>query len=310
MSDPHTTAGRWPDFLVIGAGRAGTTSLHRYLARHPDVFLPKTKAPSHWYAVGRPGVHDLPASFVRSETAYRALFADSERAQVCGEVSPVYLAATDVAAKAVERMPDIRVVAILRHPVDRVYARWVARRRDGLEAQSTFEALIDAEAATLEQVEDAHATYLAGGIVSPMLHTWFDLIPADRRLVLWFEDFARDTAGVMRTVCDFIGVNPSLDLGTAQAHNASGGRIRNPLLRAAWAGSYPLRRLVRPFMPAVARDAAFRLATRGVSPLPLATPTRARLTALYADEIRALGALTGRDLSAWLEPAAAGMRRA
>lgn len=305
VSTSEASEGRWPDFLVVGAGRAGTTSLHQYLARHPDVYLPTTKAPSYWYAVARPAAAELPASFVRSERTYKSLFGGCRADQRCGEVSPVYLAATDVPARVVSQCPDIRIVLILRHPVDRVYARWVARRRDGLEPTPTFEALLDKEWSQPLERDDAHATYMASGIVTPTLRQWFALVPEERRLVLWFEDFARDTGGSMRTVCRFLGVRDDVDLGTARRHNASGGRIRHPLVRGIWAASFPLRRAVRPLVPVSLRDAAFRLATRRVDALPLAAETRARLTARYAEEIRSLAELTGRDLTAWLGPTTA-----
>ncbi|GAB1343724.1 sulfotransferase [Gemmatimonas sp.] len=301
-STSATSEGRWPDFLVVGAGRAGTTSLHQYLARHPDVYLPKAKAPSYWYAAARPATAQLPAGFVRSEHTYKSLFGGCRADQRCGEVSPVYLAATDVPARVMAQCPDMRIILILRHPVDRVYARWVARRRDGLEPTPTFEALLDQEWAHPLERDDAHATYMASGIVTPTLREWFALVPEERRLVLWFEDFARDTAGSMRTVCRFLGVRDDIDLGTARRHNASGGRIRHPWVRGIWAASFPLRRAVRPLVPVSWRDAAFRLATRRVDALPLAADTRARLTARYAKEIRALAELTGRDLTAWLGP--------
>jgi len=300
MSAAPDTEGRWPDFLVIGAGRAGTTSLHRYLSRHPDVFLPATKAPSYWYATARQARTDLPSSFVRSRQAYRSLFRDARPGQRCGDVSPVYLAAMDVPPRVIDDAPSVRVVALLRHPVDRVYARWVARRRDGLEPTRTFEELVARELREPVFREDAHATYLASGIVAPVLARWFELVPPDRRLVLWYEDFARDTAACMREVCRFLGVRDDVDLGTARSHNASGGRIRHPVVRSLWAASFPVRQAVRPLIPAAWRDAAFRTVTRDVVRMPLAADTRARLTEAYTPEIHALEALTGRDLSTWL----------
>jgi Sulfotransferase family len=292
-----------PHFLVIGAGRAGTTSLHHYLGQHPRIFLPRVKAPSYWYAAGVPDAmaSTLPASFVRDAAAYDALFADSPPGHVRGEVSPVYLASTAVAPRVAAALPGIRVVAMLRHPVDRVYARWVARRRDGLEPTATFEALIAQEREQPLVRPDAHATYLAGGMVSHVLRTWYDAIPSDQRLVLWFDDFARDSAASMRSVCRFLGVDETAPIDTSRSHNRSGGRIRNPLVRAAWSASYPLRRGLRPFVPQPLRDRAFQLATKQVDRLPMSPDTRAQLTELYRDEIRALSNLTGRDLSSWLD---------
>ncbi|AMW06038.1 sulfotransferase family protein [Gemmatimonas phototrophica] len=291
-----------PHFLVIGAGRAGTTSLHHYLSQHPQIFLPRVKAPSYWYAVGVPDAmaSTLPASFVRDAAEYDALFANSSPGHVRGEVSPVYLASTAVAQRVAATLPAIRIVVMLRHPVDRVYARWVARRRDGLEPTATFEALIAQERDQPLIRPDAHATYLAGGMVSHVLRSWYDAIPADQRLVLWFDDFARDSAASMRTVCRFLGVDDTVPLDTSRSHNRSGGRIRNPMVRAVWSASYPLRRSVRPLVPQALRDRVFQLATSQVDRLPLADETRAQLTDLYRDEILALANLTGRDLSSWL----------
>lgn len=291
-----------PHFLVIGAGRAGTTSLHHYLAQHPQLFLPRTKAPSYWYAVGveRARQSTLPATFVRDAAAYEALFASAPPGHLRGEVSPVYLASTDVAARVATALPATRVVAILRNPVDRVYARWVARRRDGLEPIDHFESLIDAECRLPLVRTDAHATYLAGGMVSHVLRTWYEAFPAEQRLVLWFDDFARDSAQSLRDVCRFLGVDEAATVDTSQSHNRSGGRIRNPVVRAAWSASLPLRRALRPIVPRTLRDRAFQLATRDVDRLPLAPETRDRLTELYREEILSLAALTGRDLSSWL----------
>jgi hypothetical protein len=116
---------------------------------------------------------------------------------------------------------------------------------------------------------------------------------------MWYEDFARDTATAMRELCRFLGVREDIDLGTSTAHNASGGRISNPFVRAVWAASFPVRKLVRPLVPDTWRDAAFHLATRRTVRVPLATDTRKRLIEAYTPEIEALSALTGRDLSFW-----------
>jgi hypothetical protein len=213
----------------------------------------------------------------------------------------VYLASTAVAPRVAMALPATRVIAILRNPIDRVYARWVARRRDGLEPFASFEALVEHERGLPLVRADAHATYLAGGMVSHVLRTWYEAFPAEQRLLLWFEDFARDSASSMRTVCQFLGVDASMTIDTTHSHNRSGGRIRNPLVRAAWSASYPLRRTLRPIVPRALRDRAFQLATQKVDRLPLSSQTRAQLCEIYRDEIVSLSQLTGRDLSAWLD---------
>ncbi len=294
-----------PSFLVIGAGRAGTTSLHYYLAQHPGIFMPSVKAPSYWYAMDLHGsplashAEQVPSSFVTSAPAYAGLFAGCAPSRVAGEVSPVYLASTRVAARIAHEHPGMRIVSILRNPVDRVYARYLARRRDGLEPIASFEALVERESTSPLVVDDAHATYLAGGMVSHVLRTYHDAFPESQRLTLWFDDFARDTPGAMRTLFRFLQVDDSAPVDVAQSHNRSGGRIRNPAVRRAWAASYPVRRALRPWLPAAWRDRAFLAVTRDVDRLPMHPDTRAGLIELYRTEIDALSALTGRDLTFW-----------
>lgn len=296
-----------PDFVVVGAGRAGTTSMHAYLAQHPQVFIPARKSSGFFYAVdltGSPFEHDrrgLPEWFIADPEAYRALYRACRPEQVAGDVSPVYLASTRVAERIAAWRPDARIVVILRNPVDRVYSRWVGRRRDGLEPIASFEALVDREAEAPLVREDAQAAYLAGGMVSHVLQTYLDRFPADRIRILFFEDFASDTAAAMARVCRFLGVDDGFRFDLTTIHNRSGGRIRNPAIGAAWAASAPLRRAIRPLLPSRWRDAAFHRVTARTDRVPLSPSVRRRLAELYRDEVATLSRMTGRDLGHWLE---------
>ena len=297
-----------PDFIVIGAGRAGTTSLHEYLAQHPEIFIPPQKSPSFFYArdlsgsplAGAP--HAIPPWFVRGEADYRKLFETPRRSCLAGEVSPVYLASTRVAARIAQWRPDAKIIAIMRHPVDRVHSRFVARRRDGLEDTPTFEELVEREASETLVRDDAHATYLAGGMVSHYLRTYFEHFPARSISIHFYEDFARDTAGVVAEICRFLGVDDRFRFDLGRIHNRSGGRIRSPTVGGLWAASEPLRRALRPLWPKHLRDAAFRRVTATTEKVPIEPGTRGRLIEIYRRDILELQELTGRDLSVWLRP--------
>lgn len=303
MTAPH----RRPDFVVVGAGRAGTTSLHAYLAQHPHVFIPARKSSGFFYAMdlgGSPYEADrrgLPEWFISDSEAYQALYHPCRPDQAAGDVSPVYLASTRVAARIAAWQPDARIVVILRNPVDRVYSRWVGRRRDGVEPIASFEALVDGEADTPLVRDDAQAAYLAGGMVSHIIQSYVDRFPPDRIHILFFEDFATDTAAAMSGVCRFLGVDDSFRFDLTTIHNRSGGRIRNPVLGAAWAASARLRRAIRPLLPSRWRDAAFRQVTANTDRVPLSPTVRRRLIELYRGEVGTLSRMTGRDLRHWLE---------
>lgn len=296
-----------PNFLVIGAGRAGTTSLGRYLGQHPDVYIPDVKAPSHFFCqdLGRiddPSLRLVTRNyFVPDPADYEALFDGVRGETAIGEVSPVYLATVEAAARIASRLPDMKLIAMLRNPVDRVYARFVARRRDGLEKRSEFADLVREEREQPLIREVAFGTYLAGGFCSHFLRTYFDRFPRERIRIHLFEDFQRDSAAVMADLFDFLEVDASFVVDTSARHNQSGGMIRNRVVRGVWTGSALLRAALRPYVPAAARDAVFSAVTGDLVPVPLDPGLRAELTELYREEIETLEELLDRDLSDWRE---------
>lgn len=297
-------AGPGPEFFVIGAGRSGTTSLHQYLAQHPQIFV-AAKNPAFFYAcdlVGSPFEHDpssLPADFVRSRDEYERRYAAAPSGAMRGDVSPVYLASTRVAGRIARSLPSAKLIAILRDPVDRVYSRYVSRHRDGLESAPTFEALVEHELAEPLVRDDAHGSYLPGGMTSHFLQTYIDHFPREHVAIHLFEDFARSTSATMREVCRFLGVDDGFAFDLSRIHNQGGGRIRNRSMGRLWAASEPLRRGLRPFLPKGLRDRAFRKVTADSEPVPMSTATRRRLREVYADDVARLAKLTGRDLSHW-----------
>lgn len=294
-----------PDFFVIGSGRSGTTSLHRYLSQHPQLFL-APKNPSYFYAcdLGRTPLEGspeaLPPYFVRDAEKYRNLFAEVPAGMHAGDVSPVYLASTHVAGRIASHNPGAKLIALLRNPVDRVFSRYVARHRDGLEHTPTFEELVERESREPVQREDAHASYLPGGMTSHFLQTYFDVFPRENIAIWFYEDFASDTGRVMREISRFLGVREDFPFDVSRIHNRGGGRIKNRMIGKIWAASEPLRRSLRPLLPRKFRDRAFRKVTADTERVSVRPETRQRLVEIYREDIAQLGRMTGRDLSAWL----------
>ena len=293
-----------PTFLVIGAGRSGTTSLHEYLAQHPQVFMCAEKSPNFFVAGDPlpdwegPGLRAMARQWVSDAEAYEALFAGAGTALARGDVSPVYLQSLNAPARIKARYPDVRLVAILREPVERAYAHYMGRRRDGLDRRASFADVVAEELARPMPDTVAFGSYLACGRYHHFLRPYYDLFPRDRIRVYLHEDMTRDAAALMRDVFGFLGVDAGFqpDLGRRSGQT---GVVGHPLARFLWTRSVGLRTALRPWLPRALRDRAAKVVFRQLDRPPLDPDLRARLRPLFADDVRQLQDLIGRDLSHW-----------
>jgi hypothetical protein len=206
-----------PTFLLIGAQRSGTTSLFHDLCLHPHVVGSTVKE-----------VHFFDHEYARGLDWYRAFFLPGRRsararrkgaAVMAGEATPYYLFHPGVPRRVAEAIPDVRLLVILRNPVDRAYSHYrksVAQRVE----QLSFEGALAAEERRLGGVErrlvepghrsfqHRHHSYVARGLYAEQLERWFALFPRERFLVLRAEDFFSRPDDTYSTVLDFLGVAP------------------------------------------------------------------------------------------------------
>ena len=293
-----------PNFLIIGAGRAGTTSLHHYLRQHPEVFMPERKEPSYFawadgaLPSGVPGTDWLRETVVTSRTAYEAMFADARGARAIGEASPAYLASSDAPARIQATIPDARLVAILRDPVERAHAQWLGLRRDGVDPAPTFEEALRQEDRRIS-AGWPYAGLTLNSFYHRLLSRYYERFPPEQIRVCLFDELAADPLALMRDLFTFLGVDPGFVPDVSRRYGGT-GTVRNPMLRALWTGTASARHLVRPLLPLQWRNAVFAWITRDGMKEPLAPATRAQLVERFRDDVMALQGLIGRDLSAWL----------
>jgi hypothetical protein len=272
------TSLRLPDFLVLGAAKAGTTSLARWLEAHPQVFVPPQKE-LHFF--------DRDVNWSRGVDWYAEFFTDADPGAVAGEASPAYLYVPAAAERIAQVVPTARLVALLRHPVDRAYSHyWHAHEWGGEER--TFD---DAVAALLRG-EPGVRPYLARGYYLEQLERYEQLFGSDAMLVLRFDDLTHDPAGTFGRVCRFLGVEEVVPANVGRVYNAH-SRHRSSRLRAAMEGRRLWRRA-----PRVAR-ALDRVNTAENRYPPMDPALRARLLDHFAPYNDKLADHLGADLSAW-----------
>lgn len=226
-----------PNFLIIGSQRAGTSSLFSYLRTHPAVVPSYVKE-----------VHYFDRNFQRGLGWYRSFFPTVAYREVVrrrtglepaiGEATPGYIFHPLVPERAAGLLPQVKLIVLVRNPVDRAYSSYWHRRAQGLEDLPSFEQAIAKESQRLEAEESQTLdgddytssarrlhSYLTRGLYAEQLTRWFGLFPRDQFLIERSEDFFTEPAAVMKRVCDFLEL-PDLNLSDYRIHNSlSSGRM-------------------------------------------------------------------------------------
>lgn len=222
-----------PDFIIIGAQRGGTTSLHAYLSAHPQIRTPTTKE-----------LHYLTDRYERGRDWYVGQFPTIHPcSEITGEATPYALFHPLAPERLARIAPRAKLIALLRNPVARAYSHYLHERSRGFETLD-FAAALDAESERLAG-EDArlaqdptyvseahkHFSYLARGDYALQLARWFAHVPRDQMLILRSEDLYKQPAQTVAQVAAFLGIAPDLDAPFA-AHNRSTGPPLDPAVRA------------------------------------------------------------------------------
>ena len=151
MAREVSREGRLPNFLVIGAGKSGTTSLYYYLRQHPEIFMSPVKEPGFFALEGHPldfrgpGDERLRETTATTLESYEKLFSEARGESAVGESSVLYLYDGNAHESIARHIPDVKLLAVLRNPVDRAYSAFLHRTRDGYETCATFEEALAAE---------------------------------------------------------------------------------------------------------------------------------------------------------------------
>lgn len=289
-----------PNFIVIGAAKAGTTALYWYLAEHPAIFMSPVKetnyfafgtdAQGHWL-YGDPEHHQFP---IRSQSQYEALFAEAGNATAIGEASPIYLECPQAAARIRSLIPDARLICALRHPVDRAYSDYLMfLRSQGRRLEPTRELVPSAPWAQRD------SRWMQLGKYYQQLSRYYEAFPGERISPFLFDDLKPSPAGVMQRLYGFLGVDPAFVPDFDTPHNF-GGMPANWFLERLFTNR-AIRAAVEPWISRRAVNFVRHMRTRNMRKAPaLPLDLKRELTVPFRDDILRTSDLIGRSLEHWL----------
>lgn len=305
-----------PNFLIVGAGKSGTTSLYFYLEQHPDIYMPSLKEPEYFAADegevinedGLRGQHVRPARITRLAD-YQALFRDAQSEKARGEASAVYLYLPEAADRIKASIPDAQILAILRNPVERAYSAFLHQVREGLEDKDFVTALRE-EPERIAAGWSSLYHYRAMGYYAEQLRRYYRAFGPDKVHVYLYDDLREDATALAQRIFSVLGVDGSFVPDSETQHNIS-GVPKNKLVHQLYSflrgtNQSTLKSLGKKVLPASLRIRFKIRAIQKMQESNLVKPSlhpdvRKNLVDGYRDDVTELRRLLGRDLTHWLE---------
>lgn len=295
-----------PDFLVIGAARAGTTALYEALKDHPEVCLTATKETNYFSSkdqelnVVGPGAEFINNSITRLAD-YQAQYKAAKQGQMLGEICPLYLFVPAAPGNIREAVPDVKLIVSLRNPIDQAFSHFLYARHHAIEPEADFLRVLDLEEERLNAGWQPLFGYSRFPRYGEQLARYLDLFPRENLLVMDYADFRTDNQAFLAEICRFIGVDDTYRPDVGGSVNA-GGTPKNRWLQELIMRPNVLTAPARVMPVSWRRAIRDRLASRnagGRETMPEAA--RAILRDRLADDVAVLSDLLGRDYSHWLD---------
>ncbi len=309
-----------PNFFIVGAPKAGTTSLYHYLDQHPQVYMCPVKEPCHFasevatenfspdYRSGfmsdaaemktylrNSGREKRFSGHVPDWADYLSLFEQATDETAVGEASVCYLWSPNAARNIAARLPDARIVALLRHPAERAWSQYQHGVANG-HVDKSFRQQIEACLQSRGGKFSPAYPFLEFGLYSGQIRAYFELFPRENIRVCFYED---GLAGIVTDVFRFLNVDAEFQADFGGRHLESATAEAPTMVYQALRKS-GLWRPLRKLAPAGARAALRKLAFRKRTVTSMQEADRRFLCEYYREDVLSLSALVGRDLTSWL----------
>ena len=305
---------RLPNFFIVGAPKAGTTSLYRYLDQHPQVYMSPIKEPNFFASEIREqnfdpkpdarGLRDFLSGPMREKRFggivadwedYLRLFENAGNACALGEASVAYLWSPTAPERIAGKIPDARILVMLRDPAERAFSQYLHGLRNGV-IRWSFREHIQRNLQHRSERICIHYPFLEYGLYSEQLDRYLQRF--GRNVWAGFhEDFKNRPLQVYQNICGFLGVaqefSPSMDRRHMEAQVQRLGAI--PWLKRSGLWQAAAKMTPSNLRPQIRRALIRKPGTTHMDP-----PDRRYLVDFYREDIRKLEALLGRTLDTWL----------
>ncbi len=198
-----------PDFFIVGAPRAGTTSLHRYLDQISDVFMcPKGSGFFSEFATGR----------VKTIQEYKKLFEKAFENQLIGDATPMYLSDPTTPKKIHESNPYAKIIILLRDPIERSFSHYLSFIRNGYEKES-FSKQLQRYFEIKSQQGTFHDYVIMPSFYYDSISRYFEIF-GEKQVKIWlYEEFSNDVEKIVKEIMNFLDIDSELPKNVGKKYN-------------------------------------------------------------------------------------------
>ena len=294
----------FPNLLIVGAAKSGTTSLHNYLKQHPDFFMTDHKEP-HFLINNEIGVKRVHKA-VTNLSDYQKMFEGSSEYKYRGESSVMYLPFPDIAIRNIKKYlnKDVKIIIMLRNPVERAFAGYLHNVRYNTSENLSFEEAIEKSE---ERYHDNNSTtpdtrYLHIGMYYEQVKKFKDEFGENVHVII-YDDYVDDINKSIDAVFNFLGVK-SILVDTTQRYMVGGWVFKKTFLRKILIADNSFKSIIKSLVPSVKIRESIRkiIMYFGTSKTPeLSNEMKLMLLDYYSEDIESLSSLLGKNLNYWLK---------
>ena len=313
MTKNQSKATRWPDFVIIGSGKSGTTSLDHYINQHPEIFMSPFKEPNFFGFelmdetdfLDDPNELSYFKSSVTQEEEYLKLFQNSKAYQKVGETSNSYMFHKDACQQLHHHIPNVKLIAILRQPSERLYSRFLHLARINKLPTERFEDCLD----TKNKIWWNRNDLIKEGFYYKHLKKFYNTFRPENIKIFFFEELTNNPRKLMRELYEFIGVESSFQPDMSFKLNSS-GYIKNKFYDSIFGESKGIIQSARTLLPNClysklkknhfAMKIKSKIREKNLHKPKLDLNVKNEVTRIYAEDIINLSRMINKDLSHWL----------
>jgi Sulfotransferase family len=311
-----------PNFFIVGAPKAGTTSLYHYLDQHPDIYMSPIKEPCFFSSETRPenfearlrpwatrleedvlqylhgGMdHKRFGGIIRDWQDYLLLFANATSQRAIGEASVNYLWSRTAAAAIAARIPQARIVIVLRSPAERAFSQYLHCVTGGV-VTGSFRDYVRASLRSQSEQLGVYKPFLEMGFYAEQMQRYLEYFPREQLGIWIYEETRRRPQEFLREVLHFLEVDSSFvpDMTNRYNEPVVARLVKSTQILRRTGVWGVAKRLTSKRIRLAMRDTIFRPA----GSVRMEHEDKAMMHGFYRADIHRLEEILGRNLSAWL----------